>query len=323
MRHGKGFAKLSRDAEHRRALLRNLATQLFLRDRIVTTTAKAKELRKFAEPLITKAKIGTPRSYELAKADVFLPSIVLPQLFGVLGQRYKNRAGGYCRLLRLGLNKRSEDETLIELVDSPREFAGYYRSQSLDAYREQLKRIQNLNAKESERPFSHVYPGFHRSNYLEQNPDCPYNEKIQLKLKEIIKQHDAKKESSLIEYYSDVTLTQSGPVYDGEKVDVPDCPLQDHDLKKTKVIFNELNTFESSGKVQKKLRYIHRKALKLCKDPSKPDLLKKVKEKLKEKYDYKGYSVAIKSFQKVELIPKSEARKSLSSKKLNRNKHLR
>lgn len=117
MRHRKKGRNLSRTASHRRALLRNMATSLFLHERIETTTAKAKELRPFAERLISLAKRGDLHARRIAGRKVS-DRAVLGKLFDDLGPRFSERPGGYTRILKLGNRKGDAAEmALIELVD--------------------------------------------------------------------------------------------------------------------------------------------------------------------------------------------------------------
>lgn len=117
MRHRKNGRKLNRTASHRRAMLRNMATSLFLHERIETTTAKAKELRPYAERLITLAKRGDLHARRLAAAKV-RDRAVVGKLFDEIGPRYSDRPGGYTRILKLGARKGDAAEmSLIELVN--------------------------------------------------------------------------------------------------------------------------------------------------------------------------------------------------------------
>lgn len=117
MRHRKKGRKLSRTASHRRATLRNMATSLFRHGRIQTTTAKAKELRPYAERLITLAKRGDLHARRLAARKV-QDRAALGILFDDLGPRFMDRPGGYTRILKLGARKGDAAEmSLIELVD--------------------------------------------------------------------------------------------------------------------------------------------------------------------------------------------------------------
>jgi large subunit ribosomal protein L17 len=103
MRHRVAHRKLGRITPHRRALLRNLATALFERERIRTTLPKAKELRPFAEKLITLAKRDDNRLHarRLAARQLQSPAVV-KKLFDTIGARFATRPGGYTRILRLG-----------------------------------------------------------------------------------------------------------------------------------------------------------------------------------------------------------------------------
>ena len=119
MRHGRRLRKLGRDSAHRRALLRNLTTQLIKHERIQTTLAKAKELRAPAEKMITLAKRNTEASRRQAEGWVMEPA-VLPKLFGEMAARYAERPGGYTRVLKLGARKNdAAPMAVIEFVDNP------------------------------------------------------------------------------------------------------------------------------------------------------------------------------------------------------------
>lgn len=116
MRHRKKGRQLSRTRSHRKATLRNLATSLFQHGRIETTTAKAKELRPFAERLITLARRGDLHSRRLAATKI-QDRQVLGKLFDDIAPRYAERPGGYTRVLKLGNRKGDAAEmSLIELV---------------------------------------------------------------------------------------------------------------------------------------------------------------------------------------------------------------
>jgi large subunit ribosomal protein L17 len=117
MRHRKKGRYFNRTAEHRNAMLRNLATSLFLHGRLETTTAKAKELRQFAEPLITKAKRGDLHARRLVARDI-QDEAALAKLFGEIGPRYLERPGGYTRVRHLGHRTGdAADMAIIELVE--------------------------------------------------------------------------------------------------------------------------------------------------------------------------------------------------------------
>lgn len=116
MRHRVSFRKLSRTHEHRRALLRNLVTSLFLHERIETTVAKAKEARRVAERMITFAKRGDISARRHVDSYVFDPAATR-KLFDTIAPWYKDRQGGYTRILRIGRRLGDAGEMAIfELV---------------------------------------------------------------------------------------------------------------------------------------------------------------------------------------------------------------
>jgi large subunit ribosomal protein L17 len=120
MRHRVAHRKLGRVTPHRIALLRNLASALFERERIRTTLMKAKELRPFAEKLITLARREDDRVHarHLAQREIKSP-VVLKKLFDDLGARFAARPGGYTRILRLGSRQGDGAEmAIIELIGS-------------------------------------------------------------------------------------------------------------------------------------------------------------------------------------------------------------
>jgi large subunit ribosomal protein L17 len=120
MRHRVAHRKLGRITPHRIALLRNLATALFERERIRTTLIKAKELRPYAEKLITLAKRDEDRlSARRQVARDIKDPLVLRKLFDKLGSRYAQRPGGYTRILKLGPRKGDGAEmAILELLGS-------------------------------------------------------------------------------------------------------------------------------------------------------------------------------------------------------------
>jgi large subunit ribosomal protein L17 len=101
MRHRAKGRQLSRTSSHRRALLNNMATSLFEHGRVVTTEAKAKELRPFAEKLITLARRGDLHARRLVERRIKSRE-TLSRLFGEIGPRFAARPGGYTRILKLG-----------------------------------------------------------------------------------------------------------------------------------------------------------------------------------------------------------------------------
>lgn len=118
MRHQIDKRKLGRTSEHRLAVLRNLATSLFEKERLRTTVAKAKELRRFAEGVITLAKNGSLHSRRLALKYVWKEE-VLKKLFEEIGPRFEGRNGGYVRVVRIGERKGDgAPMAMVELVGS-------------------------------------------------------------------------------------------------------------------------------------------------------------------------------------------------------------
>lgn len=119
MRHRHGLRKLNKTSSHRLAMLRNMTNSLFQHEIIKTTLPKAKELRRIAEPLITLGKEATLANKRLAFNRMRDRDMVL-KLFAELGPRYKERKGGYLRILKFGFrNGDNAPMALVELVDRP------------------------------------------------------------------------------------------------------------------------------------------------------------------------------------------------------------
>jgi large subunit ribosomal protein L17 len=119
MRHRKSGRQLNRNSSHRTAMFRNMAVSLMDHEIIRTTLPKAKELRRVAEPLITMAKVDSVAKRRLAFSRLRDRDIVT-KLFNELGPRYKERPGGYVRILKCGV--RTGDKApmaYVELVDRP------------------------------------------------------------------------------------------------------------------------------------------------------------------------------------------------------------
>lgn len=117
MRHNKKFNHLSRKSAHRAAMLSNMATSLIMHKRITTTLQKAKALRVYVEPLITKAKEDTTASRRVV-FSYLQNKYAITELFGTVADKVANRPGGYTRIIKLG--KRPSDDAdmaFIELVD--------------------------------------------------------------------------------------------------------------------------------------------------------------------------------------------------------------
>src|SRR5918997_6816000 len=101
MRHGDKINNLSRTASHRKALLSNLACQLIEHKRIVTTLAKAKALRTYVEPLITKAKQNTTHQHRVV-FSYLQDKEATKEIFGTVAEKVAGRPGGYTRIIKLG-----------------------------------------------------------------------------------------------------------------------------------------------------------------------------------------------------------------------------
>ena len=117
MRHNKKFNHLSRTASHRAAMLANMATSLIMHKRITTTLAKAKALKKYVEPLITRSKDDTTNSRRVV-FSYLQKKEAIKELFGTISEKVANRPGGYTRIIKLGTRKDDGAQMcFIELVD--------------------------------------------------------------------------------------------------------------------------------------------------------------------------------------------------------------
>ena len=124
MRHARGYRRLNRTHEHRKALWANMAGSLIEHEQIKTTLPKAKELRPIVEKLITLAKRGDLHARRQAGAQLKQDALV-GKLFDVLGPRYKDRQGGYVRVLKAGFRYGDmAPMAIIELVDRDPEAKG-------------------------------------------------------------------------------------------------------------------------------------------------------------------------------------------------------
>jgi large subunit ribosomal protein L17 len=118
MRHRKKGRHFGRTAEHRKAMFRNMAASLFLHGRLETTTEKAKELRQYAEPLITRAKRGDLHARRVVARSIGNNEEALSKLFAEIGPRFAERPGGYTRVRHLGHRPGdAADMAIIELVE--------------------------------------------------------------------------------------------------------------------------------------------------------------------------------------------------------------
>jgi large subunit ribosomal protein L17 len=118
MRHGKKDNHLGRTTAHRSAMLSNLAISLILHKRITTTTAKAKELRKYVEPILTRSKDDTTHSRRLVFAELQNKEAI-KELYGEVAGKIAGRPGGYTRIIKLSAGRAGDnaDMCVIELVD--------------------------------------------------------------------------------------------------------------------------------------------------------------------------------------------------------------
>ena len=117
MRHNKKFNHLSRTADHRRAMLANMAISLIMHKRITTTLAKAKALKTYVEPLITRSKDDSTNSRRVV-FSYLQNKEALKELFGVVAQKVGDRPGGYTRIIKLGTRQGDAAQVcFIELVD--------------------------------------------------------------------------------------------------------------------------------------------------------------------------------------------------------------
>ena len=117
MRHNKAINHLGRQSGHRKALLANLACSLIMHKRITTTVAKAKALKSYVEPLITKSKEDSTHSRRVV-FSYLKDKEAVAELFRTVAPKIANRPGGYCRVLHLGFRQGdAADTSLIELVD--------------------------------------------------------------------------------------------------------------------------------------------------------------------------------------------------------------
>ena len=117
MKHKIGFNKLNRVPAHRKALIRNMMTVLFKHERIETTRAKAKEVQRFSEKEITRAKVDSVHNRRMVARKLWDAGI-LNKLFVDIAPRFKERNGGYTRILRLGARAHdAADMVILELVE--------------------------------------------------------------------------------------------------------------------------------------------------------------------------------------------------------------
>lgn len=114
MRHNKSGRRLGRNSSHRKAMMRNMVTSLLDHERITTTDARAKELRKLAEKMITLGKRGDLHARRQA-LSVIMDKTVVAKLFDRIGPRYSERPGGYTRIIKL--SHRQGDNAALSLIE--------------------------------------------------------------------------------------------------------------------------------------------------------------------------------------------------------------
>ncbi|WP_435575335.1 50S ribosomal protein L17 [Chitinophaga defluvii] len=146
MRHGKKFNKLSRTSAHRKSLLSNLACELISHKRITTTLAKAKSLRVYVEPMLTRAKVDSTHNRRTV-FSYLQDKEAIKELFGSISEKIATRPGGYTRIIKLG--KRFGDNAevaMIELVD----FNEIYGKATEKAAAKKTRRAGGAKKKEAE-----------------------------------------------------------------------------------------------------------------------------------------------------------------------------
>ena len=119
MRHRQSGRHLNRTSSHRKAMFMNMANSLFKHELIQTTLPKAKELRRYVEPMITRAKVDSVHTRRTLFSKL-RDKEMIGKLFTILGPRYKERPGGYLRILKCG-NRKGDNAPMayVELVDRP------------------------------------------------------------------------------------------------------------------------------------------------------------------------------------------------------------
>ena len=134
MRNKISGRRLGRTTAHREALIRNMITSLVTHDRIRTTLAKAKELRRHAEKVVTWAKLGESQHHSLVHGFLKSP-LAVSKLFKEIAPRYEERSGGYSRVLRAGFRRGDRAPmAILEFVDRPGELRPARRAKSADAF---------------------------------------------------------------------------------------------------------------------------------------------------------------------------------------------
>ena len=147
MRHNKKFNHLSRTADHRAAMLANMAISLIMHKRITTTLAKAKALKKYVEPLITRSKDDSTNSRRVV-FSYLQNKEALKELFGVVAEKVGDRPGGYTRIIKLGTRQGDAASiAFIELVDFDENMAKTVKSEA-----KKTRRSRKSTAAKTEAP---------------------------------------------------------------------------------------------------------------------------------------------------------------------------
>ena len=147
MRHNKKFNHLSRTADHRAAMLANMAISLIMHKRITTTLAKAKALKKYVEPLITRSKDDSTNSRRVV-FSYLQNKEALKELFGVVAEKVGDRPGGYTRIIKLGTRQGDAASVdFIELVDFDENMAKTVKSEA-----KKTRRSRKSTAAKTEAP---------------------------------------------------------------------------------------------------------------------------------------------------------------------------
>ena len=147
MRHNKKFNHLSRTADHRAAMLANMAISLIMHKRITTTLAEAKALKKYVEPLITRSKDDSTNSRRVV-FSYLQNKEALKELFGVVAEKVGDRPGGYTRIIKLGTRQGdAASVAFIELVDFDENMAKTVKSEA-----KKTRRSRKSTAAKTEAP---------------------------------------------------------------------------------------------------------------------------------------------------------------------------
>ncbi len=148
MKHRRGFNPLQRMAAHRKALHRNMVTSLFRYERVKTTKAKALEVRRTAEKMITRAKVDSVHNRRIVSGRLYNEGIVA-KLFTVIAPRMKDRNGGYTRILKLGQRLGDAAQMVIlELVDYKLDVEGGAKKKEAKAKGKAEKKEKDKKEKE-------------------------------------------------------------------------------------------------------------------------------------------------------------------------------